>query len=608
MNNAAPTFAALSTSSLVPPSLLRPYSHVVVVIEENHDYSQIIGSSSAPYINGTLAAGGMILTNYLDIGHPSQPNYFALYAGSNFGTSDDNAHSEPDPTLATVLQSQGKSFIGYVEGLTAGQSDFNHDPWESFPQTDNNVGQDFSTFPTAAAGFAALPTVSFVIPTVNNDMHDPQGTIAQGDQWLQTNINGYAQWAQSNNSPLVVVWDEGGTGDQAPAILYGANVAAGTNGIAYNHYNMLSTVLEAAGVSNLLAPNNAANLASIAFEIPCFVAGTRIATPRGEVPVENLRNGDIVITHDGAYRPIRWLGHRHIDLSKHSDPSRVRPVRIRAGAIAPGQPLRDLLVSPDHAIFREGVLIPARLLINGASIVTEAGGASVMYYHIELDRHAILFADGLPAESYLDTGNRTMFENGGCPLFLHPDFGMGQSARLACSCAPLTVLPAKVEPIWRALMERAGALGWAPSLPVAMTDDPALYLLTGTRRLKPSRIVDGRYMFAIPPGMSVPRLISRAARPCDDRPWHDDRRSLGVCVRRLTWRTAHTVQDIAMDDPTLADGWWMVEDGSQGNPVRWTTGYAALPCLDAGVLTIEVAATIRYAAHATVLQRGGWVY
>jgi hypothetical protein len=277
----------------------------------------------------------------------------------------------------------------------------------------------------------------------------------------------------------------------------------------------------------------------------------------------------------------------------------VRPVRIRAGAIAQGQPRRDLLVSPDHAIFREGVLIPARLLVNGASIVAEADCASVTYYHIELDRHAILLADGLPAESYLDTGNRAMFENGGGPMFLHADFGIDQTARVVGSCAPLPVAPAEVEPVWRALLERAEALGWALLTPVPRTDDPALYLLAGTRRLKPMRIGDGRHVFAIPPGMPALRLISRAARPCDDRPWHDDRRALGVCVRRLTWRTAHTVHDIALDDPALGDGWWTVEETDRRAPVRWTTGDAALPYRGAGVLTIDVAGTIQYAAHAS---------
>jgi len=373
----------------------------------------------------------------------------------------------------------------------------------------------------------------------------------------------------------------------------------GTNATPYNHYTMLSTVLEAAGVSNLLAPNNAANLLPIAFELPCFVAGTRIATMLGEIAVEDLREGDIVKTLDGAARPVRWLGHRHIDLIRHSDPGRVQPVRIRAGAIAQGQPRRDLLVSPDHAIFREGVLIPARLLVNGASIVAEADCASVTYYHIELDRHAILLADGLPAESYLDTGNRAMFENGGGPMFLHPDFGMDQTDRADRSCAPLAVAPTEVEPVWRALLERAEALGWAPPAPVPTTDDPALYLLAGTRRLKPLRIGDGRHVFAIPLGIPALRLISRAVRPCDVRPWHDDRRVLGVCVRRLTWHTAHTFRDIALDDPALSDGWWTVEETDQRRPVRWTKGDAALPYLGAGVLTIDVAGTIQYAAHAS---------
>ena len=107
------------------------FSHIVVVMEENHSFNEIIGNSGAPYINGTLAAGGALLTNYFALTHPSEPNYFGIYAGSTFGVTDDNAHSEPDPTLATVLQAAGKSFAGYVE---SGGSDFNHNPWESFPE------------------------------------------------------------------------------------------------------------------------------------------------------------------------------------------------------------------------------------------------------------------------------------------------------------------------------------------------------------------------------------------------------------------------------------------------------------------------------------------
>lgn len=164
------------------------YSHIVVVMEENHAYNEIIGSPSAPYINGTLVPGGAVMSNYFAITHPSEPNYFALYAGSTFGVTDDNFHAEPDPTLDTVLNAAGKSFAGYVEQPI----DQNHTPWEYFPEG-TSVEKDISSF--TAGNFAALPTVSFVIPNVNDDMHD--GTIQQGDTWLQNNINAYAQWAKA---------------------------------------------------------------------------------------------------------------------------------------------------------------------------------------------------------------------------------------------------------------------------------------------------------------------------------------------------------------------------------------------------------------------------
>jgi Phosphoesterase family len=104
------------------------------------------------------------------------------------------------PTLATILQAAGKSFIGYVE---SSGSDMNHNPWECFPEG-TTIEQDFSTFPKT--DLSTLPTVSFVIPGVNDDMHD--GTIAQGDAWLRQNLDAYAQWDKANNSLLVVTWDE----------------------------------------------------------------------------------------------------------------------------------------------------------------------------------------------------------------------------------------------------------------------------------------------------------------------------------------------------------------------------------------------------------------
>ena len=158
------------------------------------------------------------------------------------------------------------------------------------------------------------------------------------------------------------------------------------------------------------------------FSFACFAAGTRILTTGGQVPVEALRVGQqVVVGRSGGVRSIRWIGHRSIDLTRHADPGLVRPIRIRADAFADGVPLRDLLVSPDHAIYVDGMLIPARLLRNGATIVREDRLRAVRYFHVELDRHDIVLAEGLPAESYLDTGNRGVFENADEPLVLHPD-------------------------------------------------------------------------------------------------------------------------------------------------------------------------------------------
>src|SRR6185437_10217715 len=262
------------------------YDHIVVVMMENHGYSQIIGSPDAPYIN-SLASSGALLTNYTAITHPSEPNYFALYAGSTFGITDDNHYTEPDPTLATILQGAGRTFTGYVEHP---DTSYDHNPWESFPEA-FSVEKDFATFPTSA-NFSTLSSVSFIAPNVDHDMHN--GTVAQGDTWLQANLNSYAQWAKANNSLLMVVWDESGDtspNNQVAAILYGANVIPGTYNTAYNHYNTLSTILAA---FNLNGPNNAATAATI------NVFGRTISSAVAGPVVLGAADGIVSITSTGT--------------------------------------------------------------------------------------------------------------------------------------------------------------------------------------------------------------------------------------------------------------------------------------------------------------------
>ena len=212
----------------------------------------------------------------------------------------------------------------------------------------------------------------------------------------------------------------------------------------------------------------------------CYARGTMIRTPDGEMPVERLRAGRQVMTLvDGepVARPVKWLGHRRIDLTNHKRPETVAPIRIQRGAFADNMPHRDLVVSPDHAIFVDGKLICARQLVNGTTIRQETGWTAVDYYHVELDRHAILLAEGLPAESYIDTGNSGFFANSEAPLVLHPDLTdeSGYPTREAGSCEPFVWDEASVRPVWQRLADRAAAIG--RPVPERATPDAGLRLL-----------------------------------------------------------------------------------------------------------------------------------
>lgn len=186
---------------------------------------------------------------------------------------------------------------------------------------------------------------------------------------------------------------------------------------------------------------------------PCFAAGTRILTRGGEVAVERLQPGDEVATlMPEGFRRVRWLGHRTVRPASHLDPAEVRPIRIRAGAFADNVPHRDLLLSPDHAVFADGALIPVKHLVNGTS-VAQIDVDSVAYWHVELDRHDVLLAEGLAAESYLDTGDRAAFANGGTVAMLHPRFG--SLTWDAEGCAPLIVTGPALDRQRRLLQARA---------------------------------------------------------------------------------------------------------------------------------------------------------
>jgi hypothetical protein len=309
-------------------------------------------------------------------------------------------------------------------------------------------------------------------------------------------------------------------------------------------------------------------------------------TARGEIAVEDLAIGDQATTVRGvagASRPVIWIGHRHVDCRRHPSPERVWPVRVRAGAFADRVPHRDLWLSPDHAVFTDGVLIPIRQLINGTTIA-QMPREAVTYYHIELDRHDVLLAEGLAAESYLDTGNRATFSNGGGAINLHPTFDPPKQWS-EDAAAPLAGDEARVKPVWQRLAARSIAPGMA--IPeVAFTGDPAVHLLIDGHAIRPVIMEQHRCVFSLPSGTDLLRLMSRSGIPTEQRPWVDDARRLGIYVNRIVWHDRHGPHDIPVDHPVLDDGWWAVErDGVLLR--RWTNGDASLP-LPPGAITLEI--------------------
>ena len=169
-----------------------------------------------------------------------------------------------------------------------------------------------------------------------------------------------------------------------------------------------------------LAPD-ASSGTLLTVEVPCFLAGTLILTSQGEVTVEALAAGDMVVTASGEHRPVRWIGTRSYAGRFLAANPNVQPIRFRAGSLGDGLPRRDLLVSPEHAMFLDGVLIPARCLVNGSTIVQQRGLERVDYYHIELDTHDVLLAESAPSESYLDDDSRGMFHNASEFAAMYPD-------------------------------------------------------------------------------------------------------------------------------------------------------------------------------------------
>jgi hypothetical protein len=289
----------------------------------------------------------------------------------------------------------------------------------------------------------------------------------------------------------------------------------------------------------------------------CFLPGTLIATPLGETPVERLAVGDMVRSASGWARPIAWIGNGKV-LATRGRRNAATPVVVSKGALGPNVPHHDLRVTKGHSIYLDGALIPVEFLVNHRSIYWDDRAQEATLYHIELETHDVLLANGAPAESYRDDGNRWLFQNANSGWHLPPK----------PPCAPVLTGGPVVDAAWRRLADRAGP---CPCLPI--TDDPDLHLLVDGRRIDPIWVCGALHHFRLPAQPGTVRIASRAGVP-QELGTARDPRPLGVALRQIIVSQGEQVRRIEAGSPMLTEGFHAYEPA---DAIRWTDGDAAVP-------------------------------
>jgi len=512
----------------------------------------------------TLSNGGLQIT--VDT---NSPYIFNGTAGTNFDNSNNYADGwAPGYTLAPGVP------VTIISGTAA----------ISTPTLENNgtvivTGPHSTLISTASIGGTGTIDITSgghvtlgITGEVTNEISFGTGGTALDPNLLDLNGAGSSE-AQLNSvanfgafDTIIVSGFTPVTGDSlidyynaGTGVLSVSEITGGGQGVENFFATIAGPGAGALSLGNFIISDSASGL--VISDQPCFAAGTRILTPDGEKPVETLKAGDKVLTVRPGLEGVAeiiWVGQRTIDLARHAMPQKARPVRILAGAFGPGLPERDLRLSPDHALYIDGHLIEAKTLVNGVTVIAEHGTRYVTYHHIELSQHDVVLAEGLAAETYLDSGNRANFETGTAPIALHPDF-VAQTREKAC--ATLLVDGPAVIAVRQKLLDRALALGFAAA------GDVDLVLHAAGERIEPQTDTEGELLFVLPAGLQSVELLSGTGVPAEFSADPADRRALGINVASLAIIANGRRQPIALDDAGH-DGFMTWRTGAAGPAAR----------------------------------------
>ncbi|MGX7345507.1 Hint domain-containing protein [Acetobacter pasteurianus] len=568
-----PSDVASGAGTLTDPYVLESNSGTVTlesgkfyVLESGTTIGTKVGSNSNTAGAGTSSSTGGIVVNgaSLEVQDGSQIN----------GTLDLSASGSSvmmDTPSSWVLQTNlpGHSAVG---GETYG-----------YPALQNAVVSGLLN-----SDGSANSNVSFIMNGVPGTFGGSSGKIGIVGQYATTGSTLEVEAASSSN-PI--------EGQTATGVHYGVNVLVPS---PYNEGNPYNQVI----LSYTELADGSYKIDGGTTSYTCFLSGSMIRTPEGDVAVENIKIGDEVVTFDWknnreVTQPVVWVGKSHaFAYANMPDDEAGYPVRVQKDAIAEGVPYKDMLITPEHCLFFEGKFVPARMLVNGVSITYDKSITSYEYYHVETEQHSVITADGMLTESYLDTGNRSSFRQEGKVASLRNAAKSWENDAGASLC----VDRAFVEPLFRKLEARNKDLA-SSQASVELTQDPDLHLITESGAvIRPVRHDGPRYSFMLPANIASVRIVSRASRAADViGPFVDDRRMMGVAVADVCFVTAKHQEAVTAHLQVEKPVGWHATDWVD---CAWTNGDAVLPLGDLtqdcmGVLSLNIRSAGPYTVQAT---------